>query len=117
MIGLRRCALLRRGRPCSPVTRSGAAARQRPCSKQHLTSYCVVYFAFPLPRVVCQCGLTGLTLALALALALTLALTLTLTLALALTLALTLTRCGLTGQAEAVAHAKASGHTNFSEFK
>ena len=24
---------------------------------------------------------------------------------------------GLTGQAEAVAHAKASGHTNFSEFK
>jgi len=26
-------------------------------------------------------------------------------------------QCGLTGQAEAVAHAKASGHTNFSEFK
>ena len=48
---------------------------------------------------------------------LTLALALALTIALALTLALTLTRCGLTGQAEAVAHAKASGHTNFSEFK
>ena len=30
-IGLRRCTLLRRGKPSSPITRPGAAARQRPC--------------------------------------------------------------------------------------
>ena len=30
--GLRRCTLLQRGKPSSPVPRSGAAAGQRPCS-------------------------------------------------------------------------------------